>query len=177
MKPHAQCAKLPQRFWAEALSTAIYLRNRSPTKAVKNITPYEAWFGEKPRVDHLRVFGSTVYAHIPKDERGKLDSKAQKCVLLGYGSETKGYRLYDQTKKRVFLSRDVIFNEQEVNGLSDESLNSEEPLPLVEVQLPSLETSNDESTKETEAECEEPPDAQRVETSNCETIRKSETEA
>ena len=157
-------AKLPQRFWAEALSTAVYLRNRSPTKAVKNITPYEAWFGEKPRVDHLRVFGSTVYAHIPKDERGKLDSKAQKCVLLGYGSETKGYRLYDQTKKRVFLSRDVIFNEQEVNGLSDESLNSEEPLPLVEVQLPSLETSNDESTKETEAECEEPPDAQRVET-------------
>ena len=157
-------AKLPQRFWAEALSTAVYLRNLSPTKAVKNITPYEARFAEKPRVDHLRVFGSTVYAHIPKDERGKLDSKAQKCVLLGYGSETKGYHLYDQTKKRVFLSRDVIFNEQEVNGLSDESLNSEEPLPLVEVQLPSLETSNDESTKETEAECEEPPDAQRVET-------------
>ena len=50
-------AKLPQKFWAEALSTAVYLRNRSPTKAVNDMTPYEAWTGEKPRVDHLRVFG------------------------------------------------------------------------------------------------------------------------
>lgn len=95
-------AKLPQRFWAEALSTAVYLRNCSPTKAVKNITPYEAWFGEKPRVDNLRVLGSTVYEHIAKDERGKLDSKAQKCVLLGYGSEQKD--IVCMTKRRSQFS-------------------------------------------------------------------------
>ena len=41
-------AKLPQKFWAKALSTAVYLRNRSPTKAVTGMTPYEAWSGEKP---------------------------------------------------------------------------------------------------------------------------------
>lgn len=50
-------AKLPQKFWAEALSTAVYLRNRSPTKSVKEMTPFEAWTGEKPKVDHLRIFG------------------------------------------------------------------------------------------------------------------------
>ena len=49
-------ANLPHRFWAEALSTATYLRNRSPTKAVSGMTPFEAWTGEKPRVDGLRVF-------------------------------------------------------------------------------------------------------------------------
>jgi hypothetical protein len=48
-------AKLPHTFWAEALPTAAYLRNRSPTKAVKEMTPYEAWKGEKPAVDHLRA--------------------------------------------------------------------------------------------------------------------------
>ena len=63
--------------WAESVSTAVYLKNRCPTKAVTGKTPYEAWFGQKPRVDHLRVFGCDAYVHVPKDERGKLDSKVK----------------------------------------------------------------------------------------------------
>jgi transposase InsO family protein len=104
-------AKLPHKFWAEALSTAVYLRNRSPATAVEGMTPYEAWTGEKPNVKHLRVFGCLGYVHIPKDARQKLDSKARKCVFLGYGTETKGYRLYDPKHTRVLRSRDVVFNE------------------------------------------------------------------
>ena len=112
------CANLPHKFWGEALSTAAYLRNRSPTKAVKGMTPYEAWTGEKPKVDHLRIFGCQAFVHVPKDERKKLDSKSRKCVLMGYGTTTKGYRLYDPLKKKVVFSRDVIFNEQKC-GLED----------------------------------------------------------
>mgnify|MGYP001799934364 CR=1 FL=1 len=74
-------AQLTPMFWAEALSTAVYLRNRSPTKAVKDMNLYEAWTGEKSNVEHLRTFGCTTYAHIPKDERKELDSKASKCIL------------------------------------------------------------------------------------------------
>ncbi len=76
-------AKLPKKFWAEAISTAVYLKNRSPTKALK-ITPYQAWHGTKPNVNHLRVFGSNAYAHIPKDERSKFDSKTRKCINHGW---------------------------------------------------------------------------------------------
>jgi hypothetical protein len=61
-------SKLPKTFWAEALATAVYLRNRSPTKAVEGKTPYQALHGEKPKVGHLKVFGCTAYSHIPKDE-------------------------------------------------------------------------------------------------------------
>ena len=102
---------LPKRFWAEALSTAVYLHNRSPTTSLKDKTPYEAWFGHKPDVNHLRVFGCDTYAHVPKDERRKIDSKAKKVIFLGYGDGIKGYRLYDTEKQRVFYSRDVIFTE------------------------------------------------------------------
>ena len=104
-------ARLPHKFWAEALSTAVYLRNRSPTKAVEDKTPYEAWSGDRPNVKHLRVFGCIAYAHVPKDERRKLDSKSRKCILLGYGAEIKGYRLYDVERGKVLHSRDVIFAE------------------------------------------------------------------
>ena len=104
-------ARLPHRFWAEALSTAVYLRNRSPTTAVEGKTPFEAWTEQKPNVGHLRVFGCAAYAHVAKDERQKLDAKSRKCVLLGYGTERKGYRLYDPRRERVFYSRDVVFDE------------------------------------------------------------------
>ena len=46
-------AKLPHEFWAEAISTTVYLRNRCPTKAVNIMTPYEAWHGWKPKVKHI----------------------------------------------------------------------------------------------------------------------------
>ena len=75
-------ANLPHKFWAEALSTAVYLKNRSPTKAVKDMTPFEAWKNMKPKVGHLRVFGCDAFAHIPKDERHKLDVKASKRHIL-----------------------------------------------------------------------------------------------
>ena len=57
-------SKLPKKFWGEAISTAVYLKNRTPVKAL-NKTPFEVWHGKKPKVNHLRVFGSDAYAHVP----------------------------------------------------------------------------------------------------------------
>ena len=51
---------------SEALSMAACLHNRNPTKAVKRMTPYEAWTGEKPKVDHLKMCQAFVY--VPKDD-------------------------------------------------------------------------------------------------------------
>lgn len=104
---------LNYRFWAEALSTAVYLKNRSPAAHLGNCTPYERFFDDKPSVKHLRVFGCVSYVHIPKDERKKLDRKSKKCIFLGYGLNVKGYRLYDLSANKVIISRDVLFNELE----------------------------------------------------------------
>ena len=104
-------SELPKQFWAEALSTATYLYNRSPTNAVQDKTPYEAWTGNKPNVSHLCIYGCDAYAHVPKDERSKLDSKTRRSIFPGYEQEVKGYRLYDKAQKRVFYSRNVVFNE------------------------------------------------------------------
>ena len=105
--------KLPHKFWAEALATAAYLRNRNPTKAVDGMTLHKAWTNVKPTVKHVRGFGYDAFVHIPKDERHKLDSESKKCILLGYKEATKGYRLYDLQKRRIFYSRDVKFNKNE----------------------------------------------------------------
>src|ERR1700722_18946751 len=65
-------AKLTLSYWGEAVMTAVYVRNRCPSKVVVNKTPFEAWSGEPPSVGHLRVFGCTAYAHVSKQRRTKL---------------------------------------------------------------------------------------------------------
>ena len=104
-------SKLPKKFWGEAILTAVYLKNRTPVKAL-NKTPFEVWHGKKPKVNHLRMFGSDAYAHVPRDERVKFDTKTRKCIMIGYGNVTKGYRLYDAIEGKIIYSRDVQFNEK-----------------------------------------------------------------
>lgn len=101
-------AHLKKDFWAEAVSTAAYLVNRSPTRSIGGKTPEEMWTGRKPNLKHLRIFGSNVMVHVPKVKRRKFDSKAVKGIFVGYCEDTKGYRVYDLDRKCFLISRDVI---------------------------------------------------------------------
>ena len=56
---------LPFFLWAEACNTVVYLQNRSPYRAVGNMTPEECFSGKKTEVGHFRIFGSLTYSHIP----------------------------------------------------------------------------------------------------------------
>lgn len=103
--------ELPNSFWTEAVATAIHLLNISPTKAVRNQTPYEVWLGVNPNVSNLKVFGSIAYALIDSTDRTKLEKKSEKCIFVGYSAETKGYRLYNPLTKKLNIRRDVIFDE------------------------------------------------------------------
>ena len=102
-------ADLPAGLWAEAVLTANHIRCRSPT-ANKTKTPYELFYGSKPDVSAMRVFGSTVYAHVPKEKRHKLEPRSERGIMVGYGLTTKGYRVL-QPDNHVIVCRDVIFDE------------------------------------------------------------------
>ncbi|CAG4987165.1 unnamed protein product [Colias eurytheme] len=103
-------AKMEKKFWAEAVNTAVYLRNRTLASGLQK-TPYELWCGRKPNLDHIRVFGSPAMVHVPKINRTKWDKKAEKYILLGFAENTKGYRLYNPRTKKITTSRDVIIME------------------------------------------------------------------
>ena len=97
--------------WAEAMSTACYLVNRSPHSSIEFQIPEEVWSGNPVDYSNLRVFGCPVYAHV---NEGKLAPRAVKCMFLGYASESKGYRMWCPDSKKVIQSRDVTFNESEI---------------------------------------------------------------
>ncbi|BBH01895.1 hypothetical protein Prudu_012299 [Prunus dulcis] len=87
--------KLPYMFWGEAVHTAVYIQNRCPTKALDNITSFEAFSGRKPGIKHLRVFYSICFCHVPSQLRSKLADSAVKCIFVGYGKCEKAYRVYN----------------------------------------------------------------------------------
>jgi hypothetical protein len=97
-------------FWGEAVVTAVYILNRSPTKAQNDRTPYEAWHGHRPAVSHLRVFGCLAFGkelgHI-----GKLDDRSTPGVFISYAEGSKAYCILDPGTQRVRTTRDVVFDE------------------------------------------------------------------
>jgi len=75
---------LSNEYWGEAIACAIYVINISPIKSVMEKVPEEAWLGMSCSVFHLRVFGCVSYAHVPKELRGKLDDKSEKCIFTSH---------------------------------------------------------------------------------------------
>lgn len=112
-------AGLPKRFWAEAVCTAVYLRNRSIASGLNNRTPIEIWTGDKPDVSNLRIFGSKVMVHVPKERRLKWDKKATQCILVGYSNNVKGYRVYNPNNDSVTIARDIVVIEEGIEQKQD----------------------------------------------------------
>jgi len=117
---------LPSSFWGYAVHAYTHARNRSPTAALNGGIPYTSFFGKKPDVSHLRVFGCTAYVHVQKDQRKGLNPHTQKCVFIGYPSEYKGWEFYNPLTKKIIVSNSADFDERTFPGLTK---SSDSPLP------------------------------------------------
>jgi hypothetical protein len=140
-------AELGQEFWVEAVGIACYLVNRSPSSVLDDKTPHKVWSRKKPSLQHLRVLGCDAYVHVPKENRSKLDKKAEKCIFISYKHGVKGYKLWNPETKKIVYSRDVVF--REVRDVSkQEFLPTQDEPEKIELEL---DDAKYESSKEEEA--------------------------
>ena len=116
---------------SKAMHVATYIHNRVPHSSVKGKTPFKAYFGHKPDVSNLRVFGSTTWAHIPLDKRRDLQLQITECLFIGYLDEYKGFKLLDINTKHIIIERSVK---------SDEPLQEMELVKEKTVEFPSYYT-------------------------------------
>src|SRR3989337_4602958 len=131
---------LPLSFWGYALETAAFTLNRAPSKSVET-TPHELWFGKKPKLSFLKVWGCDAY--VKKLQPDKLEPKSEKCVFLGYPKETIGYTFYHRSEGKILVAKNGTFLEKEF--LSKEV--SGRKVELDEVVVPSLELERSSSQK------------------------------
>ena len=105
------------------------------------MTPYELWFGKKPKLSFLKVRGCDAY--VKKFQPDKLKPKSKKCVFIEYPKETVGYTFYHISKGNIFVSKNGSFLKKEF--LSKEV--SGRKVELDEVIVPSLELESSSSQK------------------------------
>jgi hypothetical protein len=115
---------LGHSYWAEASAYSIENRNLIPSRRHPGKIPLESFTGKRQSVSHLRVFGAKCWAKIPTVHGvqvtggSKLDSRSVECRLLGYAPGHGNYRVQDWTTRRVYVSRDVVFEEGRPNRTS-----------------------------------------------------------
>ncbi|UYV69877.1 hypothetical protein LAZ67_7001058 [Cordylochernes scorpioides] len=73
-------------------------------------------------VPHTLKIEAFVALLIPKQKLKKFDRRAKRCILVGYSTQSKGYRLWDNDSKQVFITKHARFDENEVglNQLKDD---------------------------------------------------------
>jgi hypothetical protein len=103
---------MPLKFWDEAFLAATFLINRTPSKVISYQTPLERMFHTKPEYSFLRIFGCACWPNLRPYNQHKLQFRSKECVFLGYSSLHKGFKCLDITTGRVYISRDVIFDEE-----------------------------------------------------------------
>jgi hypothetical protein len=106
-------ASMPLKFWDEAFLAATYLINCTPSKILDYATPLERLFNQTPDYSSLRVFGCACYPNLRPYNRHKLEFRSKLCVFLGYSNMHKGFKCLEISSSRVYISRDVVFDETE----------------------------------------------------------------
>ena len=105
------------------MATACYLRNIIPS-VNRGMSPQEIWSGQRPNVEHLKVFGCVAYSHIDKKNRDKLHINAKRGLFVGYRRTNRQYRILDPRTERITESSHVTFRENQKDGtISGESIN------------------------------------------------------
>ncbi|KAL2886178.1 reverse transcriptase family protein [Ceratocystis lukuohia] len=110
---------LPHDLWPEVMEAAVYLLNRTPTRALavedegklRYRTPFEALYGHKPSLAHIRPYGCKAYPLIRNiPHRMKLQYRAHIGYLVGYHS-TNIFQIWVPSQQAVIRTRDVTFDE------------------------------------------------------------------
>jgi hypothetical protein len=128
---------LGHSYWAEAAAYSIDSRNLIPSRRHPNQIPLELFTGKRQGVSHLRVFGAKCWAKIPTVNGAqitggsKLDPRSVTCRLLGYAPGSGNYKVQDISTRRVFVSRDMIFEEGQPRRTS--ASVGEQQVPLFDV--------------------------------------------
>jgi hypothetical protein len=100
-------AKLPDKFWRDVVYTIVYILNRAKIRANHDKMPFKLWFGKPSSVKHFRAFGRKCYIEREVDKLRKIDSRYDEIIILGYSSNKKYYRCYNQRLQKIVESINV----------------------------------------------------------------------
>jgi hypothetical protein len=100
-----------QTCWVEAIHTTVHVLNKSNLKPHSNKTPYELWYGRPTSIKHFKIFGSKFYIKNNNENLGKFDERDDGGIFLGYATNSKGYRCFNESLHKLVDCIDLKVNE------------------------------------------------------------------
>ena len=76
------------KYWKEAINTIVHTLNRVALNKDSKKNPYQLWYGYKPNVSYLKVFGRKCYI-LKEFRKGKIDAKGDESIFVGYSCRSK----------------------------------------------------------------------------------------
>nr|GEY21971.1 retrovirus-related Pol polyprotein from transposon TNT 1-94 [Tanacetum cinerariifolium] len=113
-------SKLPLFFLAKAIATACYTQNRSIIIPTQDKTPYHIINDRKPSIKHLHIFGCICYITRDGENLDKIKEKRDPCILVGYSTQSMGYRVYN--KKTMMILEYIHIRFDEIKEVSETSV-------------------------------------------------------
>ncbi|GJW49133.1 putative zinc finger, CCHC-type containing protein [Tanacetum coccineum] len=149
-------SKLPLFFWDEAIATACYTQNRSIIILTHEKMAYDIINDRKPSIKHLHIFGCTCYLTRDGKNLDKMKEKGDPCILVGYFTQSKGYRVYNKRTRLIVESIHLRFDEikemsktsvaNDTSGLVPQrqkasDYDNSDPVPQLQNVSPSVDTT------------------------------------
>nr|GFA04830.1 hypothetical protein [Tanacetum cinerariifolium] len=102
--------KVISREWFRCFLTIVDDYSRLPSSVLNGKSLFSLVYNKEPNLSYLRSFGCLCYAALIKGS-DKFSKKSKKCVLIGYVSDKKAYKLFSLKNRNILYSRDVKFYE------------------------------------------------------------------
>ncbi|GJV43297.1 retrovirus-related pol polyprotein from transposon TNT 1-94 [Tanacetum coccineum] len=93
------------------VATACYTQNRSIIISTHGKTAYHIINDRKPSIKHLHIFGCICYITRDGENLDKMKEKGDPCVMVGYSTQSKGYRVYNKRTRLIVESIHIKFDE------------------------------------------------------------------
>ena len=168
-------ACIPQSWWEFSIEHATHVYNRTPMRRLNWQTPYMLLYGERPSVEHLRVFGCGAYVFLPAEVRAnKLAPKSELMTYLGNAPGAGGFMFMKSLTRLLDAPPTHHYHKDTIQIPVDEDTpprhrtknkgkecQQSAPMPL---EPPEESSSKEESSSEesSSSEEEEPPTQRRA---------------
>nr|GEX07798.1 hypothetical protein [Tanacetum cinerariifolium] len=104
-------SKLHLFFWVEVIASTCYTQNRSIIIPTHEKTAYHIINNMKPSIKHLHILGCNCYLTRDSENLDKMKEKEDSCILVGYSTQSKGYRVYNKRTRLIVESIYLRFDE------------------------------------------------------------------
>jgi len=117
---------LPMALWSLTVTHTVWIKNHVFTHSLEpSNSPFHVYFGKKPNLSSVHLFGCKAYLHVPKINQSKLSEHSIECVHVRFTLDKSAYMLYNREQRHLFESQDVEFEEPEDRSQNDVDSDSD----------------------------------------------------